>query len=172
MKYIIERENYEDSSDELMHYGVLGMKWGVRHDTRLLANKRRNSTVRKIKDDYETGKITREQKRESIKSENRAKREYMKKMRSSIKEADTKEKLEKIQTNLAKQSISEVPNRRLKRGARVANNVLASIGLVGVATRLPVYAAFGPVGLAGAGLDTAITVGKKYLIDLGIDKLT
>lgn len=39
------------NNNELMHYGVLGMKWGVRKDRRSSSSKRKKKTV-KTSDDY------------------------------------------------------------------------------------------------------------------------
>lgn len=39
----------------IYHYGVKGMKWGVRRDFRVLANNRRNKAIKEAKRDYNLG---------------------------------------------------------------------------------------------------------------------
>ena len=53
-------------NNELYHYGVPGMKWGVRRDTRIIANHRRNVEVGKLKERYRAGKITKQQYKDLI----------------------------------------------------------------------------------------------------------
>ena len=62
------------------------MKWGIRRNSRVLANHRRNDAVRSIKNDYDLGKITKDKKRSLIKAENKKKRAFIKKIITIVKQ--------------------------------------------------------------------------------------
>ena len=74
------------NNDELMHYGVLGMKWGVRRSERQLA--RAKSKVEKLKaKKKEADKLDRAKKKLSkAKAEEQSLKDYLKKRKTVGKE--------------------------------------------------------------------------------------
>lgn len=168
----VSRVNSENS-DELQHYGVKGMKWGVRRDVELLANSRRNKAVRKAKNDYERGKITKDQLKSAKKQAKSDKKDYMNKVK---KEFESKSKAEqyKMSTNIKDQAISKVPNRRLKKGVKAVNAVFTAANIaqatVTSASLLVMAPAAAPIigaSLAGAAIGE---VGRKYVVDKIVDR--
>ena len=171
-------ELLHSDEEELMHYGVLGMKWGIRRDARVLANRRRNNKVRSIKDDYELGKITKETKKKLIKDANASKKQYNKTTKESLKNK-TKEELTVTKRKLAEQSINEIPHRRLKKGLTTANKLLGTANTAVTAATIPgaviataANPAFGAMYIGSAAISTLGTAGAHYIAQIGIDKLT
>lgn len=158
---------YYDNKDELIHYGVKGMKWGVRRDVELLANHRRNVTVKRAKEDYKTGKITSSKKKEIIQKANADKKNYLQKTKRDYESLTSKSAREKASANIAKQAYKEVPNRTLKKGLRVVNNILTgvNIGAQGVssAAAIAMLPAAAPLILASTAGYTAGQVGARYV---------
>ena len=66
--------------NDLAHHGVLGMKWGVRKDRQLMAERRYNRKKDKLKNKYETGGMS----KEDYKSE---RKKAKKAMKADIKQA-------------------------------------------------------------------------------------
>ena len=75
---------------ELHHYGVKGMKWGVRRDYRVLANHRRNQAVRDAKKDYREGKISKSDRKEAIKKAKNYTKDFKKETKAQFKNAKTR----------------------------------------------------------------------------------
>lgn len=46
------------NADDLAHYGVPGMRWGVRRNLHVLSNNRRNNAVRDARIKYKNKQIT------------------------------------------------------------------------------------------------------------------
>lgn len=116
---------YEDPN-ELMHYGVKGMKWGVRRDVELIANHRRNATTAKARSDYSQGKITSTQKKMAIKKAKADRKQYLKDTKKNYESLKSKSEKEKASMNIQKTALKEVPARKLKKGLRAVNDIFTA----------------------------------------------
>lgn len=173
----MSEEHYILTSDgDLLHYGVPGMKWGVRRDARILANSRRNERIREARDAYKAGKITKEARDKEIQSAQRDKKMELNKTKEKFTKAKTDTERERLASDIRNKTLKEVPNANLKRGAYAVNAMLgvantASIGLATVPL-LSVNPAFAGAILASAAVGVAAEAGYRYMIRLGIDKVS
>lgn len=155
--------------NELYHYGVKGMKWGVRRNSKVLANHRRNQAVADIKTSYRSGRITKDQKKASIKRANENKKELQARLnRDTNTPAERKALAERVKR--------EVPNSGVKKALTTINKgmtvadiasatVMAGAGAAVFPSLAPMYVS----ALAGG---SAVSVGKAYLIQRGVlDKM-
>lgn len=161
-------------NDEIYHYGVPGMKWGVRRDTRILANHRRNVAIDQLKDQYRSRNITRQQYRDSIRNVNLRKKQYMTDVENKFRNAKNNTERTKLSKDISITAIKEVPNITIKRGLAVVNQIFgaANIGTtayttIGLATLNPTFAA----AYIGAGVvSTAAEAGFRYVTRSILDK--
>lgn len=159
---------------ELYHYGVPGMRWGVRRDTRILANHRRNTEASKLKDQYRSGQLTKRQYRESIRKVNLRKKKYLSDVENQFRNAKSDSEREKLGADISNTAVREVPDIKIKRGLAVANQLFgaASIGnaaytSLGLAAVNPAFAA----AYLGAGVVTAAAeTGFRYVTRSVLDK--
>ena len=159
---------------ELYHYGVPGMKWGVRRDARILANHRRNVEVTLQKDRYKSGKITKEQYNAAKHKANLGKKKYLTDVENKFRNAKSQSEREKIGENISKTAVKEVPNIKVKRGLAVANQLVGAYSIgstayaaLGVAAINPAFAA----AYIGAGaVSAAAEVGVRYVNRILLDK--
>lgn len=162
------------NEDELAHYGVLGMKWGVRRNIRVLANNRRNRKVRDIKYDYKAKKITKKEKKKLIKEANSYKKSEIKSMRSEVNKAKNKQEFKAVKSRIKDQTLKEVPYSTLKKGATTVNNLLYASNTAGYIGGAAAIALMSPamVGTAAAiGISGAVVEsGRRYVAQHLIDK--
>lgn len=158
--------------EELKHYGVPGMRWGVRRNANVLYNHRRNRAVKRARDQYAVGSITKERKKAMIKSANDYKKKSMKQTMAKAASVD-KVGYAKLKREVVKQTVTEVPNQRIKKGAHVVNNVLHGYALgTTLASSLAAAAVMGPAGVVPGGIGAAVIIGRQQLIRMGINKLS
>ena len=168
---------YENYNEEyLSHYGVKGMKWGIRKDVKLIANAKRNRQVRRIKDDYERGRISIQQKNTSIEKANKEKKRYITDMEKRYTNAKSQRDVDKLNREVSDTAIKEVNNRRLKKGVSIAGHVMTGLsvadvtaGAIMASTIMPVAA---PLALTSAAVSAAAAVGLNALGQMGLDKLS
>lgn len=161
-------------NNELYHYGVPGMKWGVRRDTRILANHRRNTEATLLKEQYRSGKITKQQYKDSIRKVNLRKKQYMSDVENKFRNAKSNIERDKLGEDISNTAVKEVPNITIKRGLAVANQLFgtASIGstaytTLGLAAINPAFA----TAYVGAGVVTAAAeTGFRYVTRSLLDK--
>lgn len=167
------RTEYE-RTNELQHYGVKGMKWGVRRDAELLASHRRNVAVKRATDDYNRGKLSDEQYSRKVDKANKAKKDYLNKLKSDYESA-SKEKRQQISDGISKQAVKEIPRRKIAKGASITNAIITGAELgttaVGVAASIAAAPALGPIAISSLAGYSVGRLGRQWLIDRGIDKL-
>ena len=163
------------NSGELKHYGVKGMKWGVRNDTRILINNRRNAAVKKAKMDYKQGKITKAQRKEAIRKANARKKKQQMDIENEFSNAKTDKgrlKIERKYRNLADRNVSDL---NTKRGLTYVKQVLSGLatadavatGVLGAAT-MAVSPGMGAMLIGNAALAAAANVGMSAVVQRGI----
>lgn len=160
--------------NELYHYGVPGMKWGIRRDTRILANHRRNVEVKWQKERYKSGSITKEQYRAARYKANAGKKKYMTDIENKFRKAKSDYDREILGEKISQTALREVPNIKLKRGVAAVNQLFGVASVGGIAYTSLTMAAVNPAFAAaylGAGVVTAAAeVGRRYVNRAILDK--
>lgn len=164
------------TNGELYHYGVKGMKWGVRRDARLLTKGRRNRQVRAANEAYRSGKIDKKTRDKQIDSARKRQKSEMADIKKKFANAKTDAERERLRQELCKKTLKEIPNANIKRGASMANALLGGINAASTVGTTAVFAAANPAFAAayvGAGIvGVAAEAGARYVAQLGLDKLS
>lgn len=167
-KEVINMSDYILTSDgELMHYGVPGMKWGVRRNAKLLANHNRNLEVRNIKNKYRRGEITKQQKRAAIKNANTGVKKSYKTTMANISNAKNRNDYKSAKKNLAQQTLKNVSHSRLKKGLTAVNKLItvgylsANAGVLAASTA--VNPAIGGIAITALAGHAAVQAGRQYV---------
>lgn len=159
---------------EIYHYGVPGMKWGVRRDTRILANHRRNVEVRQLKDKYRSGDMSKEQYSSAVKGANAKKKKYMSDIENQFRNAKNDAERDKLGENISKKTVKEVPNVTIKRGIAVANQLIGAYNISGTAITTAGLAianpAFAAAYLGAGAVSVAAEAGYRYVTRKVLDK--
>ena len=130
MDFVAYSAAFNSHQNAIMHYGVRGMKWGVRKDAQLLAEHRRNQDLDKLKLDYAKDKYDKagyRAKRKEIKKNMKTSIRSEKKSLRGIKEAELKKKFLKMRNK----AMREVPDYKLKRGMLTTQRVMKRLAMAG-----------------------------------------
>lgn len=172
MEYVITRTQ---ETDELYHYGVRGMKWGVRKSVKQLANHNRNAAVKSAKQDYRKGNITKAQKKAAIKEANVNKKNYLKDTKKNFESLPDRKAKREASKSITKERVSQVPHSRLKRGARLAKNILTGSAVAGSAAGAIIgtaaVPALGPLLLASNAVAGSAALGASWLGGKYLDRI-
>jgi len=159
---------------ELYHYGVPGMIWGVRRDTRILANHRRNVAADQLTEQYRSGKITKQQYKDSIRKVNLRKKKYMSDVDDQFRNAKSNSERDKLGKSISDTAVKEVPNITIKRGLAVTNQLFGAASIGSNAYTALTLAAFNPAfatAYIGAGAVTTLAEsGFRYMTRSVLDK--
>lgn len=160
------------TEQELYHYGVKGMKWGIRRDIRILANHRANDAKKRIRRDYDLGKIDSDTKKKHIQEIKKTKKQFMSDAERRYEKTKTDAGRDKLDKEYRKMAVTEVPHVNIKRGMATVNQIISAAGVAVAAGTGGVYAGLtaasygavsGAIVLAAGAVDTAATAGLAWV---------
>lgn len=166
-------------ANELMHYGVIGMKWGVRKAKSYAAD--RNDYIRKQKNkeafkQYKSGNITKKQYVKARLKNRKAAAAKNQKVADRLSKLtpDKEKKVKDIYSKYKNDAINTIPNYKLKKGAKKAGSILLTLGTSSVSVvtsgAIPVGIALNSAGKTAKNF--AIKSATKAVEDVAIDAAT
>lgn len=170
MLYIGNGIYSESGPDTLAHYGVLGMKWGIRKDREFRSDLNwhdANKKIRKVKSDNKLSKKKKKQTIRDIKRSTRAKNYSMKYDYSDYK-PDKNGKVSDIYKTNMYRAQKEIPHYKAKHAIRKAGKILGTATLAAAPiSGLSAGAGFasgfaktaGALGAAGKSMATGYGIG-------------
>ena len=155
------------NENELMHYGVKGMKWGVRRDARILMNHRYNSRVRQLQTQRSRGQLDYEKYASELENARQKKKKDLASVEDAFRNAKTDAERKKLGDNITRMAVKEVPELKLKRGMAVANQLFGVASVTNTTyTSLALAAvnpAFGAAYLGAGAVTIAAEAGFRYV---------
>ena len=159
---------FEGDSDYLAHYGVLGMKWGVRHDRERKGTKRQTAApkvdykrVGRVKGSGRTFEVGGKKYKQSYKTS-----KAMRKEQTAVRRAAEYPSVQNtLNASAASHKVTYEKRRDMgrSRGTRIAKGVGGTTTASGIALAAAGLAVAGgmPISVAGAG----IALSGKFIID-------
>lgn len=179
MNYTITNGTLRMVDDELYHYGVKGMRWGIRRDEKYLAARRRNIAVRRARDEYEMSDRSKSDVARRKQAIRKARSDYKSRMAevdAILKKATDEKQLASMQKTVATKRVNDIPHSRVQRGLKLVNNLGTAAVIAGTAVSTaitlttPIGAVFAGEFIASAAVNAAATAGAGWLVDHLLDK--
>ena len=155
------------NENELMHYGVKGMKWGVRRDARILMNHRYNSRVKQLQTQRSRGQLDYEKYVDELGKAERKKKKDLASVEEAFRIAKSDAERKKLGDNISKMAVKEVPDIKTKRGLAVVNQMFGVASVANTAytsvALAAVNPAFGAAYLGAGAVTIAAEAGFRWV---------
>lgn len=146
------------NNNELYHYGVKGMKWGVRRDARILANHRYNKAVKRLQTERAYGVISEKQYIDGLNTADKRKKKDLADFENQFRTAKTDVDRKRLGDNISKMAVDEVSDIKIQRGLAVANQLIGTANIASIGYTTAAMTAINPAfatAYIGAGAVTA-----------------
>lgn len=161
------------NTDELYHYGVLGMRWGHRKTLKYLAQHNYNVKRNTAKEQLKSKSISKQQYNNIIKKSNKDRKLYIKEQTNQFKTIKDKKTYDNKINKLKSDYNSKVTNGKEAQKAMKRNRITAvmntTIGAsaaaitVGQTAAMAMIPGLGQLTIGAAAIGAAANIGRAYI---------
>lgn len=139
MDFVAYSAAFNSHQNAIMHYGVKGMKWGVRKDAQLLAERQYNVEKKDLKQQLKLNKIDRSTYRMKKKRAKYGMLSEKYRTNKFIKEnKKDQQALYDKYMELHSKAVKDIPHYKIKSGAKTAGRILGKIGTIAAVSAVPI----------------------------------